>query len=105
MALWRIRAILAEVLTYRESHIRLRAKTKKLKCCLRRVGPRLLALLVCENATKELANRGFGQLLAAFDGFGGFVGGEALLAEVQYVLLRHRGAGPLHDEGLDRLTA
>src|SRR5215218_3091597 len=63
------------------------------------------ALLVSENATKKLTDRGLWQLLAEFDGFGGLIGGEPLLAEVQYLPLRRRGAGPRHDEGLDGLTA
>src|SRR5919199_602108 len=64
----------------------------------------LRPLLVGEHAPQELPDGALGQLVAEFDGFGGLVGGEALLAEDQDLLLRHPAPGPLYHESLDRLA-
>src|SRR5215210_6013729 len=65
---------------------------------------RLGKFLVYEDAAKELADGALGQVLAELDGLRGLVGGEALLAEGQDLLLRRPGARPLYDEGLDGLA-
>src|SRR5215218_8750877 len=65
----------------------------------------LRAFLVYQDATQELAYGALGQFLAEFYGLRSLIGGEALLAEGQYLLLRRVSAGPLYYKGLDGLTA
>src|SRR5215217_6017425 len=65
----------------------------------------LRAFLVYQDATQELAYGALGQFLAEFYGLRSLIGGEALLAEGQYLLLRRLSARPLYYKGLDGLTA
>src|SRR5919112_588791 len=65
----------------------------------------LLALLVDEDATEELAHRALGQFLTELDRLRSLVGCETLLTEVEDLFLCRLGAGAFDDEGLDRLAA
>src|SRR5215210_3819029 len=65
----------------------------------------LRLLLVSEHASQELADGTLGQLVAELDRFGGFIGGEALFAEGQYLVLCRLTLRLLDHERLDRLAA